>query len=117
MQGRACSARRPVCRRRTPPHVTFWSRAAGHCRPLCTARGPASAGAAAMGLSAPSAAVPTATELQRMPRLEQAVPAAAPAGAALRVAVQGDDLVVEGAGPLLERLSPQACSPARRQGC
>lgn len=52
-----------------------------------------------------------------MPRLEQAVPAAAPARAALRVAVQDDDLVVEGAGPLLERLSAQARCPAGRQGC
>ena len=118
-QARACSACRPVCRRRAPPHATFWLRVATRGRPLCAARGPAYAGATAMGLSAPSAAVPTASELQHMPRLEQAVPSAAPASTALHVAVQGDDLVVEGTGPLLERLTAQACcsDPAGRRGC
>jgi len=81
-------------------------------RRACRARAAAAPASAAAAASPGTAAMPagTADERQLAPALEQAVPALA-AAPALRVAVQGDDLAVEGAGPLLQQLSAQARGP------
>ncbi len=101
-------------RRRAPVHAAPWL-LRGAQRRACTACASTAPASAAAAAAPGTAAMPSgsADEQQLAPPLEQAVPALA-AAPVLRVAVQGDDLAVEGVGPLLLQLSAQARAPLAR---